>query len=155
MRSLSPKLLTEINSQESGDPFLWLLEISHSTFSTFYFVANTENIISNGQEYTAFPFSVLLTPEDDNEAPITKIEFSNVGLDLITPIRSITSPMEFRLKAILASDPDYIEIDIPDLVSRSVIYDDQRIAFILSYEDLLNTVVPSHIYGPGEFGGLF
>lgn len=155
MRDLSTQFLTELNSQESGDVIIWLLEATNNSIDPVYLASNTEDIVSNGRTYTAFPFKVTITPDDDDEAPVTRIDFSNIGLDLIERIRSVVDPIRFKLMLVLASDPDSVEVEIPDLIGRSLSYDSKQISYTLTYDDILSVVVPSHIYGPLEFGGLF
>ena len=155
MKDLSANFISEINSQNSGDVFLWLVEASHSSFETLYLVANTEDIVSNGRTYTAFPFKLTLAPDDDGEAPIAKIDFSNVGLELVENIRSVTSPIKFKLQLVLASAPDEIEVEIEQMIGRALEYDESLISFTLTYDDILSISVPSYTYNPLEYGGLF
>jgi len=50
---LTQALLAELYAQESGNPFLMLVTLSHPSFSTIYLVNNVENITSRGNVYSA------------------------------------------------------------------------------------------------------
>ena len=155
MRQLSNQFLAQLYSSQSDDPFLTLLEISHDSFSTLYFVNNTENITSNGQEYLAFPM-ILTLPSDDTETnrEVT-LTFDNVSLELINEIRTVTTPMDVVMKMVLASNPDNVEIEVGELKIRDLTYNVNTISCKLYMDDFLNTEIPSEKYTPINFPGIF
>ena len=80
---LSPALLAEFYGQDSSDPFLMLLELSHSSFSTIYLANDVKEVVSNGDTYSPFPFSFVLPTDDGESNRVVKLNISNIGLDLI------------------------------------------------------------------------
>jgi hypothetical protein len=153
--SFSNALLAQLFAQESNDPFLMLLTISHSSFTTIRLVNNTENIVSNGETFEAFPFKITLPPDDGESTREVAISFDNVSLELIDEIRTVTTPIDVKLDMILASNPDNIELSIEDLKMRSVSYNKYRVEAKLYMDSFLNVELTAEKYTPFNFPGLF
>jgi hypothetical protein len=154
-RSLSPEFISEIFAQESSDPFLMLLTIEHSSFSTIRLVANGEDVVSRSQTYTAFPFNLTLPVDDGETQQQVSLSLDNVGLDLIEDFRSITTPPTCKLEMVLASNPDVVEVEIPQMKMLNINYDAKKIRSVLALDDILNTQIPGEKYEPTNFRGLF
>lgn len=61
-----------------------LLQIDHPELSSPIRVVNdTQNLTSNGYEYIAFPFEVVLPDDFENKLPKAQLTISNVGKDLM------------------------------------------------------------------------
>lgn len=153
--TLSPALLAQLYGQDSNDPFLMLLTISHASFTTLRLVNNTEDIVSNGNTFTAFPFRVNLSVDDGESSREVGIEFDNVSLQLIDEIRTVTTPMAVKLEMVLASDPDFIQIEVNDLQIRNITYNKQTVTAKLIMDDFLSTELTSEKYTPTLYPGLF
>lgn len=153
---LSPALLAQLFAQESNDPFLMLITLSHSTFaSDIYLVNNTENVISNGRTFQAFPVNIRLPVDDGETAREISIEFDNVSLELIDEVRTVTNPIDLKIEMVLASNPDSIEISLEDLKLRSLSYNKQRISAKIYMDTFLNVELTSERYTPKNFPGIF
>lgn len=152
---LSAQLLAEMFGQESGDPYLMFLTISHPDFDTLYLVNNVEDQTSRGQVYTAFPMSVKLPNDDGESTREVTIEFDNVSLQLIEELRSVITPMDVKIEMILASDPDTVQLSLEELKLRSVGYDKQKVTAKLYMDSFLNLELTSEKYQPSNFPGLF
>ena len=153
--TLSPSLLAQLYGQTSSDPFLMLVTISHSAFSTIRLVNNTENIISNGNTFMAFPVRIVLPVDDGETAREVSMELDNVSLELIDEIRTVTTPMDVKIEMVLASDPNFVQISLEELKIRNVSYDKQRITAKLYMDDFLSTSMTSEQYTPQNFPGIF
>jgi hypothetical protein len=154
--ALSPELLTQLYGQESDDPFLMLVTLSHPNFvSTQYLVNNTANIVSNLITYTAFPMKITLPVDDGETIRQVKIDFDNVGRDLIYEIRSITTPISAKIDMILASNPDQVQVTLDGLSIRNISYDKSKISAALVLDDFLNTSMTSEQYSPSAYPGIF
>lgn len=153
--ALSPELVAQMFAQESKDPFLCLVTLSHPSFSTIYLVNNSENITSNGTLFNAFPFSLRLPVDDGESVKSFAIEFDNVSLELITAIRTVTDAIGVNIKMILASMPDQIQLEFDELKIQNVTYDKQRISATIVMDNFLNTLMTSERYTPINFPGLF
>lgn len=152
---LSPELLAQLFAQESDDPFLTLVTLTHEDFDTIRLVNNKVDIVSRGNTFKAFGFKVRL-PTDDGES-LRDYEFTidNVTRELITATRSVTTPIGFKLEMILASMPDEVQISVEDLLLQNVNYNKNRLTAHVILDNILNTEMTSEKYMPGNFRGIF
>jgi len=154
-RQLSANLLAELYGQNSSDPFLMLVTLSHTSFTTLYLVNNTANITSRLQKYTAFPMKITLPIDDGESLRSVKMQFDNVSLELIDEIRTVTDPIDVKLEMVLASNPDVVEIEYDELKISNIAYDAQSIRADLIFDDFLNTGMTSERYTPTLYAGIF
>lgn len=152
---LTNQLLFQIFSQESNDPFLTLVTLTHPSFSTTRFVNNSENIISRGETFLSFPMSIKLPPEDGETLREVTIEFDNVSLELITKLRSVSSPIDVKLELVLASMPDIVQMSFEELKINSASYNATKVSARLIMDSFLQTGMTSEKYEPSNFRGLF
>lgn len=155
MNTLTSQLLAQIYSQESGDPFLTLVTLSHGDFDDIRLVNNTEDIVSNGLTYTAFPMKIGLPKDDGETTREVTIEFDNVALDLISEIRTVTDFINVKLEMVLASIPDAVQISFEELKIQSLTYNKSRVSARLFLDNFLGTELSSEKYTPTNFPGLF
>ena len=155
MRQLSNNVLFELFEQTSSNPFLTLITLSHASFATLRIVNNSENIISRGDTFLSFPVKITLPTDDGTSEREVQLEMDNAGLDLITEIRSVTTPIDVKLEMILASTPDTVEIAIEELKIRNITYNARSIRGNLYFVDFLNTEMTSEKYTPTLFPGIF
>lgn len=152
---LSNELLTQLYSQESDDPFLTLLTLTHPDFTTIRIVNNSSDIVSRGETYTAFPFKVTFPVDDGETARQFTLVFDNVSLFLVDEIRSVTTAIDLKIELILASMPDDVQITQQDLKIRSINMNKQQIVANVILDDFLNVEITSERYEPKNFPGLF
>lgn len=153
--TLSPELLAQIYYQESDDPFLMLVTISHNSFATIRLVNNSENIISRGNTFQAYPMKIRLPVDDGQTSREAQIEFDNVGLELLNEIRSVTTYIDVKIELVLASDPDEVQISLEELKIQSVTYDKQKVSARLFLDSFLTTSLPSERYSATNYKGIF
>lgn len=154
--NLSPELLAQLFAQESKDPFLTLVTLNHADFvEPVRLVNNSENIISRGEEYIAFPMNIRFPVDDGETARDFTIEFDNVSLYLIDEIRSVVDPMDVTIELILASMPDVPQISQGELKIQTLTYNASKISGRMMLDNFLNTEMTSEKYGPANFPGLF
>jgi len=146
--------IDQMYSSHSADPMLMLLKITFPNTNTFHYVNNTEDITSNGQLYTAFPFKFTLPSDTDEEVPILQITISNIGLDLIDDLSVSTSDVIADIDIVFASVPDFVEINLSAMILKGIVYDDKFITMSLGYDDILNVQVPSYTYSAKDYPGL-
>ncbi len=152
--NLSPELLAQLFGQESGDPFLTLVTLTHSTF-TARLVNNSTDIVSNGFTFTAFPMKIRLPVDDGETARDFSIDFDNVSLALIENLRSVTDTVGVKIEMILASIPDAIQMSHEDLVIKTITYSGQRISARIVLDSFLEVSMTSEKYTPTNFPGIF
>jgi len=155
MRTLSNNALAQLFFQESDDPFLMLVTLTHSSFSTLRFVNNVEDITSRGNLYSAFPMKITLPTDDGESLREVQINFDNVSLELIDEIRTVTDYIDVTIEMILASDPDFVEIEVGELKIKDVSYNQTSVSARLFMDDFLNTEMTGEKYTPTNFPGLF
>jgi hypothetical protein len=153
--NLSPELVYQLLSQESTDPFLTLLTLTHDSFDTIRFVNNTKDIVSRGETYLAFPFKIRFPVDDGESVREFSIELDNVSLELVDEIRSVTSQIGVTIELILASMPDDVQITQGELKIQSIQMTKQRISAKIIVDDFLNVEMTGEKYEPSNFPGLF
>jgi hypothetical protein len=156
MNVVTPELLAQFYKQDSEDPFLMLVTLTHSSFtSPQYLVNNRVDITSRSNLYIAFPMKITLPADDGTTTRQAKITFDNVGLDLIGKLRSITTPISVKIEMVLASNPNQVQIELTDLHIRNISYNKSTISATLSMDDFLNIGMTSEQYTPQNFPGIF
>lgn len=155
MANLSLHAIDQMYRSESEDPALMLLTLNFPNGSNFYFVNNTEDITSNGQLFTAFPFVFVLPEDTTDTVPELTIVVDNIGLELIDDLRQNSSNVTCRVDVIFASNPDFSELTINELIVKNVSYTKENITMSVGYDDILNTAIPSDKYTPIDFPGIF
>lgn len=155
-RPLSAPAMSALMAQVTDEAFLVLITFTHvPTSETYRCVLNTEDIVSNGETFTATYFEFTL-PETSDRAPQgCQIAVDNVDQRLVGLLRSITEPLQVLVQLVLASSPDTIEMELPDLVLREADWDSSKITGTLVSEDPLNQKFPGNIYDPRTFQGIF
>jgi hypothetical protein len=153
--TLSPELLAQLFSQESEDPFLILVTLSHTSFGDIHLVNNSRAVVSNGVTFDALPMKIRFPVDDGESAREFTIEFDNVSLELIVQIRSVTTAIGVKLEMILASMPDVIQMSQEDLLISSIAYSPQKISAKIGLDSFLNGGLTSESYDPTNFPGLF
>ncbi len=155
MRNFSQGALAELFAQNSADPFLMLLTVTHSQWATKRFVNNNEEIISRGLVFTPLIFDLVLPVDDGETIPTMKLVIDNVGLTLMSELRKIETAPDVKLEVVFGSDRDRVEMEVTDLKLNNVKYDKMQITGVLSFDDFLNTAIPSARYTPKDFPGMF
>ena len=156
MNNLSPALLAQLYGQESTDPFLTLVTLSHASFiAPVRLVNNSVAITSRGNVYEPFPMKITLPTDDGETARQVNLEFDNVSLFLVEKLRSVSTNIEVKLEMILASIPDAVQISLEELKIQSVTYDSKVVKASLFLDDFLQTELTSEKYSPTNFPGIF
>ena len=142
--------------QQEGGGFLELLVITHANLSTpIRLVNNTENVVSNGETYIAYPFKVGLPKDKDRTAPSASLTISNVTRELSQLIRQISTPPAIDISIIRIDDLDAVEVSYPTFYLRNVKYDVLTISGELSVDDMMREPYPQRTFTPSEYPGMF
>jgi hypothetical protein len=153
--NLSAQLLGQLFSQESNDPLLALVTLSHPSFSDIHLVNNQENIVSNGTTFNSFPMKITFPTDDGERVRELGMEFDNVGLDLLDEIRTVTTPINVKIEMVLASIPDDIQMVFEELKIQNITYTKTKISARLFMDSFLNTEISSEKYLPTIYPGIF
>jgi len=155
MRALSPELLAQLYGQESNDPFLMLVQISHPSITTIRLVNNTQDVISNGETFMAFPLKIVLPPDDSEKSRTVRLEIDNASLEFIDELRSITTALDVTIQMVLASTPNTVQVELTELKLRGITYDKNTISGTLVIDNFLKQELASEKYTSTKYRGLF
>lgn len=138
-----------------SDLHLVLLTIAHPDLpAPIRVVNNTENVISNGQTYVAFPFNISLPESRDDAPPRAHLSISNVSQEIGQAIRSIVDPPFVTIRVIRQATPDVVEMIHQGLRLTGVSYNASAVSGDLVREDFVVEPYPAVTYSPAEFPGL-
>lgn len=155
-RNISSFALGQAYRTSSNEVFLVALTIRHQPTNTlFRVVNNSENIVSRGEVFTAYPFELTLPVESGEEIGIAQLTIDNIDLTLIDMLRAATVPPRVDIEVLIASRPDIVEISLLDLGMKDVSWDKLAITARLYNEDILSAGYPAQIYEPLEWQGIF
>ena len=156
-RNTSTTLRAAVTAEETSEAFLILLDIYHADMSpdTIRFINNYTDIISNGETYTAYPFSITIPSDLEDSLPRVQLTIDNVSRMIMDEIRTLTSAPTVSISVILASDPHTIEAGPFETKLRNADYNENSITGDLQTDDILNEPYPGIYYTPANFPGLF
>ncbi len=153
--NLSAQLLAEMYGQVSSDPFVMLVTLTHTSFTTLRLVNNTENVVSRGNTYNAFPMTITPPVDDGESLREVSITFDNVSLESVDELRTVTTPIDVVIEMVLASSLDTVQHSLEELKIRNITYNKSTISARLYMDDFLSVELTSEKYDPGTFNGLF
>src|SRR5690349_9324454 len=154
MSPISEILKQEAWSQESNLPLV-LLDIDHVDLpSPIRVVNNKETIISNGEEYTGFPFEIMLPSSQEDSPPQAKLRIDNVSREIGQAIRTIPTAPSVTIRIVRQETPDIVEAEFQGMILRSVTYDALSVEGVLDFEDLTREPFPALSFSPSHYPGI-
>ena len=155
-RTLSLKALEAVFAQQTDEVFLFLLTLSHADLAESLRVTNNSvNILSNGELYTAYPFTLTLPSEQEGQITTARLTIDNIDRMIVEAIESISTAATVEFSLIRAEEPDVLEAGPWTYRLRDISYDSYKVEGILSKKDILSSPWPGHAYTPGKFPALF
>lgn len=155
-RVLSTAAKQAMFAQETDKIFLMLLTIDHANMVTpLRVVNNYDNVTSNGEVFTAYPFSFSLPDELEDSLSQVDLVITNVDRLLVDNVRSFSSPLSVSLEVVLSDSPDTVEAGPFVMSMREVKYDAMKLTGTCSFQDILNESYPEGSYTPADYPGLF
>lgn len=180
MRTVTASALAKLYRSEAGISLPVLIQIDHDDWATpLYLVNNYDDVVYDGQTYTAFPFR--FDPADintDGSIQSGRITISAVDQTITAAIRGLTTPPTVTAVAALAT---YSPTGLPATTFypgaatypgaglgytveplatwafrlRNVTGNAESISGELEFENKLENEVPSLEFRPRDFPGLF
>ena len=144
-----------VNASATDEAFLFLLTITDSSGDVLRVVNNNEEVISRGNTFIAYPFSIILANDDGNTLPVLQLTIDNVDQMIVEGIRESLQPPMFLLELVLSSDPDTVEKSISQLRLGNIKYDALSVTGILTPMNTLTRRFPAESYTPVNYPGLF
>lgn len=150
---VTPTGLAEAFKVSSEAAWLALLTIS-TPESTLRFVNNNEPVFSNGNTFDPFPFLIVLPGDNGETLPKVTLQIQNFDEQLVEAIRGQETPPQVTCQLVTSLTPDDVEIEIENMILRTVNYDALMITGELNVVNVLNQKFGGY-YTPIEFPGLF
>ncbi len=151
---ISDELKQDAWSNESDLPLI-LLTISHSSLSDDIRVVNNKTAItSNGLEYIAFPFQIMLPDSKEDSQPSAKLTICNVSREIGVAIRLISTPPSVTITIIRQDTPDIVEAQFIGMRLNNVKYNMMTVTADLEFENLTREEYPSLKFSPSIFKGI-
>lgn len=105
----------------SSEPVIVLLEISHVALAAPIRVTNNgEAVVSNGNTFQNYPFSIDLPGDVDTE-PVARLQIANVDRAIGDAVDAITTPATVAMTLVLADSPDTLQREWAYYELRSVV----------------------------------
>lgn len=117
--------------------------------------ADVKGVISNGNEFVFIPFDIALPRDDKTGTVSAKLRIDNIDREVIDIVRNIRKPALVKIQAILASNPDFIEMEYENFKLSNVSYDAEYVEGDLTLEYWGLEPFPSGRFTPAGFPGLF
>lgn len=141
---------------QTDEIWLQLLTIEHADLATpIRLVNNTEDIVSDGQTFTAWSFPAILPAQNDGELPTVELALDNVTREFTATVRSLSTPFTITKEIIRASDPDTIEAGPYVYESRTARITDRTLRIEVGTESIMNEPFPEATYTPTTNPALF
>lgn len=146
-----------INATGAGEAPLTLLEITHPDLASPVRVVNdVQDLVSNGNTFTALAFRVTLPDDLDSGQPRAQLAVDNVGRDLTSWIEASAGAAgaAVRLMQVRRSAPNTIEWEVT-LDLNNVSMNMLEVSGELGFDDLLNLPGIALTYRPDVAPGLY
>lgn len=147
-----------VNTPQVNEALFWLLTFTDPDDGTVLrAVNNLEDVTSRGDVFTAFPFGVVLPPDDGQKIASLDLVFPNVGRELMQLVREYEPGLKPKVKMelVLSLDPDTVEKTVDFMEVADVNYDALDITFNLVSSSIFNRKTCTGTYNQSEFPGLF
>lgn len=148
-------LTPQINQSILDDIFLCLMTVTSADGNdTARLVNNNEDVVSRGNTYLAYAFSIVLPIDDPDQAPSVRLTIDNVDRRITEFIRALIDPPTFKIEVVLSSAPNTVERTIDFLSLTEVTYDALQVSGTLVPLDPLSLPAIDSVYTGTEFPDL-
>ncbi len=155
-RSLTSITRQALNAPETGEVFLILLTLSHTSLGVpIRVTSDNVTTVSRGNSFIPFAFDLTLPDDQENANPRAKLVIDNVDRSIVAALRSIATAPTETIEVIRAADPDVVEARFLDFKLTNVTYDSQRVEGDLTIEDFTAEPYPAGLFTPNSFPALF
>lgn len=155
-RPVSATFRAAVYGEETAEVFLQLLRIYHASIvgGPIRLVNDTNNLISNGEEYIACPFQINFPDDREGVLPEVQLAIDNVDRQMVATLRTITTPLEVELELVVASTPDVVEVPPQRFTMRMASWNINTVTGTLKFEDILNEQFPGGTFTAALWPGL-
>lgn len=132
-----------------------LLTVENSGGPPIRMTDNSENVVSRGDTFLAYPFALELPSDESGNISQARLSIDNVARALVDEIRSLAEPLVLTIEVVAASTPDTVEYSAADYTLKHVTYDALTISGTLTQENFLSEPFPADIMSGATFPGQF
>lgn len=164
-RAVSNTLKAAVFEQETSEAFIILIKIEHDDLAEDILISSdpTETLTtgvkgttSNSLEYVQLPFQLTLQEQTENLLARAKLTIDNIDRSIITAIRTATNnPPIVTISIVLASDPDTVEISIPNLRLNNIKATASTVEGELQPQIIQGEQFPIDTFNQADFPGVF
>lgn len=154
-RTLSTAAYSAINAQQTGEVFHVLLTIENSGGMPIRMTDNTEDVVSRGTTFIAYPFALELPSDEAGNISQARLSIDNVARALVDEVRTLAEPLVLTIEVVASSTPDTVEYSAADYTLKNVTYDALTISGTLTQENYLSEPYPKDIMSAATFPGQF
>ena len=158
-RTTSSAFRRMASAQETGEVLVALVDIVHASMpgSPIRVVQNLQPMVSQGNTYLAFPFSIKLPDDTDGAHPEVMLSIDAVDQSIAAALRALSpaQPPAITVTLVLASQPDVIEMQMPGLILRGIQGDALTIEGQLVLDEADLETFPQGSYNQTDFPGMF
>jgi hypothetical protein len=149
-------LTPAINRPTTTEAFFILLTFTSPTSVTdvFRVVNNNEDVVSRGETFTAYPFTINLPSDIEGEPRRASITIDNVSREITRYVRQALEPPTVKIELVLSSSPDTVEKTVEFLRMVEVTYDAMTVTATLEPFDIMNSPAIEDIYAGDQFPDL-
>ena len=116
---------------------------------------NTEDVISRGELFTRFPFSISLPNDDSERLPNVQLRIDNLDGSIIEFIRDLPQAPTLLMELVTSLDFNIVERSIGYLKLEQVNYNSLEVTGTLIVDNVLARRFPATDYDPVQFPALF
>lgn len=157
MRTYTSAARQNLLATSADEPFLILLEITHSALVTPIRVVNdVQNIVVGGNTFTAMPFRVNLPDDVKGQIPQATLEVDNIGRELTQwlEVSGGGQGAKCKIMQVMRSDANTVEFSITlDLTNLSIT--NEIVSGQLGFVNTLGQVSTTVNFTPATAPGLW
>jgi len=143
-------------AQDDDNGALLLVTLSHALLAQPIRVAlNTENVISRGNTFIAYPFHITKPEVGSDRAPRARITIDNVDRQIAVAVRTIQTPLDVLIETVAFDDVNTVEESLDGFKLSNVQLNVTSVTGDLVLEDLSLSPYPYGRFTPGQFRGMF
>jgi Domain of unknown function (DUF1833) len=148
-------LVPAIYQSSTDQAFFTLLTFQPADNSApIRFVNNLEAVVSRGNTFQPFPFSIKLLTDDGESNPQVTLQIDATDQQVIELVRELQEPPMVTLEIVLSGSPNTVDKSVDFLRMLSVSYDALTVTVTLQPDNFLNLPAVDSIYSGNEFPDL-
>lgn len=117
--------------------------------------AGVRGVVSRGEEYIFLPLDVELPQQDDSGVSRAKITIDNIDRRIVEGARRASRGLSVTIEVVLSSDPDTVEVSVPDFRFENVRYNAFTVTGDISMEYFDTEPLPKGRFNPSKWPGIF